>query len=171
VGTRRCCGSDPARPYLRAEQLDTSRNISDTIRAAWGHRHDASSQFPLHPARAVAEILRLMASVGLTRARRCGDTVRNVNWRATSAARARDAVLDINQWAQATTASCSASYGNDCPGSSRSPLRIRDRLRPTMFIDVGRGRDTRHPARRHHGKPFSGGLAGGLAPTLSRQAR
>ncbi len=85
------------------EQLDTLAYISETYSRGWGHLTTRQNiQFHFVPLEQTPEVLRLMASVGLTSREACGDTVRNVMGCHLAGACPQE-VLDITPWAQATT--------------------------------------------------------------------
>jgi sulfite reductase beta subunit-like hemoprotein len=85
------------------EQLDTFAYISETYSRGWGHLTTRQNvQFHFIQLEQTPEILRLMASVGLTSREACGDTVRNVMGCHLAGACPQE-VLDITPWAQATT--------------------------------------------------------------------
>ncbi len=88
---------------ITAEQLDTFAYIADNYSRGWGHLTTRQNvQFHFIPLEQSPEILRLMASVGLTSREACGDTVRNVMGCHLAGACPQE-VLDITPWAQATT--------------------------------------------------------------------
>ncbi len=85
------------------EQLETLGYIAETYSRGWGHLTTRQNvQFHFIPLEQTPEILRLMASVGLTSREACGDTVRNVMGCHLAGACPQE-VLDITPWAQATT--------------------------------------------------------------------
>jgi sulfite reductase beta subunit-like hemoprotein len=85
------------------EHLDTFAYIAETYSRGWGHLTTRQNvQFHFVPLEQTPEILRLMASVGLTSREACGDTVRNVMGCHLAGACPQE-VLDITPWAQATT--------------------------------------------------------------------
>src|SRR5437016_4310856 len=64
---------------LTAEQLETFGYIAETYSRGWGHLTTRQNvQFHFVELERTPEIMRLMASVGLTSREACGDTVRNV---------------------------------------------------------------------------------------------
>src|SRR5882672_5878264 len=88
---------------ITAEQLDTFAYIADNYSRGWGHLTTRQNvQFHFIPLEQSPEILRLMASVGLTSREACGDTVRNVMGCHLAGACPQE-ILDITPWAQATT--------------------------------------------------------------------
>jgi sulfite reductase beta subunit-like hemoprotein len=88
---------------ITPEQLDTFAYIADTYSRGWGHLTTRQNvQFHFIQLEQTPEILRLMASVGLTSREACGDTVRNVMGCHLAGACPQE-VLDITPWAQATT--------------------------------------------------------------------
>src|SRR5262245_61509446 len=92
-------------PYGRIEpdQLEVLGCIADTYSRGWGHLTTRQNvQFHFVPLEQTPEILRLLASVGLTSREACGDTVRNVVGCHLAGACPYE-VLDITPWAEATT--------------------------------------------------------------------
>jgi sulfite reductase beta subunit-like hemoprotein len=88
---------------LTAEQLETLGYIAETYSRGWGHLTTRQNvQFHFIQLEQTPEILRLLASVGLTSREACGDTVRNVVGCHLAGACPYEA-LDITPWAQATT--------------------------------------------------------------------
>ncbi|MGQ0824697.1 MAG: nitrite/sulfite reductase [Actinomycetota bacterium] len=88
---------------ITAEHLDAFAYIADTYSRGWGHLTTRQNvQFHFIQLEQTPEILRLMASVGLTSREACGDTVRNVMGCHLAGACPQE-VLDITPWAQATT--------------------------------------------------------------------
>ncbi len=91
-------------PYGRvdAEQLEMLASISETHSRGWGHLTTRQNvQFHFVELRDTPELLRSMASVGLTSREACGDTVRNVAGCHLTGACPFE-VLDISPWAEAT---------------------------------------------------------------------
>ncbi len=91
-------------PYGRvdAEQLEMLASISETHSRGWGHLTTRQNvQFHFVELRDTPEVLRSMASVGLTSREACGDTVRNVAGCHLAGACPFE-VLDISPWAEAT---------------------------------------------------------------------
>ena len=91
-------------PYGRVtpEQLDMLGFISETFSRGWGHLTTRqNAQFHFVELRDTPEVLRLLASVGLTSREACGDTVRNVAGCHLAGACPYE-VLDISPWAEAT---------------------------------------------------------------------
>ena len=88
---------------ITAEHLDTFAYIAETYSRGWGHLTTRQNvQLHFIQLEQAPEILRLMASVGLTSREACGDTVRNVMGCHLAGACPQE-VLDITPWAQATT--------------------------------------------------------------------
>ena len=88
---------------ITPEQLETLAYISETYSRGWGHLTTRQNvQFHFVPLEQTPEVLRLMASVGLTSREACGDTVRNVMGCHLAGACPQE-VLDITPWAKATT--------------------------------------------------------------------
>jgi sulfite reductase beta subunit-like hemoprotein len=91
-------------PYgrINAEQLEMLASISETYSRGWGHLTTRqNAQFHFVDLRDTPEVLRLLASVGLTSREACGDTVRNVAGCHLAGACPFE-VLDISPWAEAT---------------------------------------------------------------------
>ena len=91
-------------PYgsLRPEQLEMLAHVADTYSRGWGHITTRQNiQFHFVPLERVPEVLRDLASVGLTTREACGDTVRNVQGCHLAGACPYE-VLDISPWAEAT---------------------------------------------------------------------
>ncbi len=88
---------------LEPEQLETLAYIAETYSRGWGHLTTRqNAQFHFVQLEQTPEVLRLLASVGLTSREACGDTVRNVAGCHLAGACPFE-VLDISPWAQATT--------------------------------------------------------------------
>ncbi len=88
---------------ITPEQLETMGYIAETYSRGWGHLTTRQNvQFHFVALEQTPEILRLMASVGLTSREACGDTVRNVMGCHLAGACPQE-VLDITPWAKATT--------------------------------------------------------------------
>ncbi len=91
-------------PYgsLRPEQLDMMARIAEEYSRGWGHITTRQNvQFHFVALERVPELLRELASVGLTTREACGDTVRNVVGCHLAGACPYE-VLDISPWAEAT---------------------------------------------------------------------
>jgi sulfite reductase beta subunit-like hemoprotein len=91
-------------PYGRVEpeQLEALASIADTYSRGWGHLTTRQNvQFHFVELRDTPDVLRLLASVGLTTREACGDTVRNVAGCHLAGACPYE-VLDISPWAEAT---------------------------------------------------------------------
>ena len=91
-------------PYGRidATQLEMLASISETYSRGWGHLTTRqNAQFHFVELRDTPEVLRMLASVGLTSREACGDTVRNVAGCHLAGACPYE-VLDISPWAEAT---------------------------------------------------------------------
>ena len=68
-------------PYgsITADQLDMMAHIADTYSRGWGHITTRQNiQFHYVQLEQVPQVMRELASVGLTTCEACGDTVRNV---------------------------------------------------------------------------------------------
>ncbi len=91
-------------PYGRVEpeQLEMLASISETYSRGWGHLTTRqNAQFHFVQLSDTPEVLRMLASVGLTSREACGDTVRNVAGCHLAGACPYE-VLDISPWAEAT---------------------------------------------------------------------
>jgi sulfite reductase beta subunit-like hemoprotein len=91
-------------PYgsVTPEQLDMFGYIADEYSRGWGHLTTRQNvQFHFVQLERVPELLRDLASVGLTSREACGDTVRNVMGCHLAGACPFE-VLDISPWAEAT---------------------------------------------------------------------
>ena len=91
-------------PYgsLQPEQLEMLAHIADTYSRGWGHITTRQNiQFHFVQLERVPDVLRDLASVGLTTREACGDTVRNVQGCHLAGACPYE-VLDISPWADAT---------------------------------------------------------------------
>jgi sulfite reductase (ferredoxin) len=92
-------------PHGRVEpdQLEMLGYVAETYSRGWGHLTTRQNvQFHFVALEQTPEVLRLLASVGLTSREACGDTVRNVAGCHLAGACPYE-VLDITPWAQATT--------------------------------------------------------------------
>src|SRR5205085_4359001 len=90
-------------PYgrLLPDQLDMLGHIADTYSRSWGHITTRQNiQLHFVPLERVPEVMRDLASVGLTTREACGDTVRNVQGCHLAGACPFE-VLDISPWAEA----------------------------------------------------------------------
>ncbi len=90
-------------PYgaLSADQLETLATIADTYSRGWGHITTRQNiQFHFVQLERIPDVLRELASVGLTTREACGDTVRNVTGCHLAGACPFE-VLDISPWAEA----------------------------------------------------------------------
>ena len=91
-------------PYgkIEADQLEMLGHIAETHSRGWGHLTTRqNAQFHFVQLDQCGEVLRLLASVGLTSREACGDTVRNVSGCHLAGACPYE-VLDISPWAEAT---------------------------------------------------------------------
>ena len=91
-------------PYgsLRPEQLEVLADVAEEFSRGWGHITTRQNfQFHNVQLERVPELLRRLASVGLTTREACGDTVRNVTGCHLAGACPFE-VLDISPWAEAT---------------------------------------------------------------------
>src|SRR3954449_1164195 len=90
-------------PYgaMTPEQLDMCGHIAEEYSRGWGHITTRQNiQFHFVPLERVPEVMRDLASVGLTTREACGDTVRNVQGCHLAGACPFE-VLDISPWAEA----------------------------------------------------------------------
>jgi sulfite reductase (ferredoxin) len=90
-------------PYgsLTPEQLEMLAHIADTYSRGWGHITTRQNvQFHFVQLERVPDVMRDLASVGLTTREACGDTVRNVQGCHLAGACPFE-VLDISPWAEA----------------------------------------------------------------------
>jgi sulfite reductase (ferredoxin) len=88
--------------HITAEQLEMLARISDRYSRGWGHLTTRQNvQFHFVQLERVPDLLRDLASVGLTTREACGDTVRNVMGCHLAGACPFE-VLDISPWAEAT---------------------------------------------------------------------
>jgi sulfite reductase beta subunit-like hemoprotein len=91
-------------PYGRveADQLEMFAYVAENYSRGWGHLTTRQNvQFHFVQLEQCGEVLRLLASVGLTSREACGDTVRNVAGCHLAGACPYE-VLDISPWAEAT---------------------------------------------------------------------
>ncbi|HUQ38664.1 MAG TPA: nitrite/sulfite reductase [Acidimicrobiales bacterium] len=91
-------------PYgsMTPEQLEMCGHVADTYSRGWGHITTRQNiQVHFVELTQVPEVMRLLASVGLTTREACGDTVRNVMGCHLAGACPQE-VLDISPWAEAT---------------------------------------------------------------------
>ena len=92
-------------PYgkVEADQLEMMAHIAETHSRGWGHLTTRQNiQYHFVQLEQAAEVLRLLAAVGLTSREACGDTVRVVAGCHLAGACPYE-VVDISPWAQATT--------------------------------------------------------------------
>ena len=90
-------------PYGKVEpqQLEMLAHVAETHSRGWGHLTTRQNvQFHFVQLETTPEVLRLLASVGLTSREACGDTVRNVSGCHLAGACPYE-VLDISPWAEA----------------------------------------------------------------------
>ncbi|MHB8670535.1 MAG: nitrite/sulfite reductase [Acidimicrobiales bacterium] len=91
-------------PYgsLQPEQLEMFAHVADTYSRGWGHITTRQNvQFHFVQLERAIDLLRDLASVGLTTREACGDTVRNVTGCHLAGACPFE-VIDISPWAEAT---------------------------------------------------------------------
>src|SRR6266480_1300006 len=90
-------------PYgsLNPEQMEMLAHVADTYSRGWGHISTRQNiQFHFVQLENVTDVMRDLASVGLTTREACGDTVRNVQGCHLAGACPFE-VLDISPWAEA----------------------------------------------------------------------
>lgn len=124
---------------LTPEQLETCAYIAETYSRGWGHLTTRQNvQFHFVELEKTPEVLRLLASVGLTSREACGDTVRNVMGCHLAGACPQEK-LDITPWAEAT-----ARWLLRHPYSQRLPRKFKINFSgcatdcgQAMFNDVG----------------------------------
>src|SRR6202030_3313316 len=124
---------------ITAEHLETLGYIAETYSRGWGHLTTRQNvQFHFIPLEQSPEILRLLASVGLTSREACGDTVRNVMGCHLAGACPQEK-LDISPWAEAT-----ARWLLRHPYAQRLPRKFKINFSgcatdcgQAMFNDVG----------------------------------
>ncbi|HWS48361.1 MAG TPA: nitrite/sulfite reductase, partial [Acidimicrobiia bacterium] len=146
------------------EQLDTYAYIAETYSRGWGHLTTRQNvQFHFIQLEQTPEILRLLASVGVTTREACGDTVRNVMGCHLAGACPQE-VLDITPWAQATT-----DFLLRHPYGQRLPRKFKINFSgcatdcgQAMFNDVGVVATTRELADGTAEAGFRVFIAGGL---------
>jgi sulfite reductase (ferredoxin) len=153
-------------PYGRidAEQLEMLANVSDRHSRGWGHLTTRQNvQFHFVQLGETPEVLRLLASVGLTSREACGDTVRNVAGCHLAGACPFE-VLDISPWAEAAY-----QWFLRNPLSQRLPRKFKINFSgcatdcgQAMFNDVGVIAVTRPRADGSTESGFRVFLAGGL---------
>ncbi len=91
-------------PYgaITAQQLDRMADIAERYSRGWGHLTTRQNvQFHYVQLEQVPDVMRDLASVGLTTREACGDTVRNVQGCHLAGACPFE-ILDISPWAEAT---------------------------------------------------------------------
>ena len=128
-------------PYgsVTADQLEMLAHIGDTYSRGWGHITTRQNiQFHYVQLEQVPDVLRDIASVGLTTREACGDTVRNVTGCHLAGACPFE-VLDISPWAEATF-----QYLLRHPYAQRLPRKFKINFSgcatdcgQAMFNDVG----------------------------------
>ncbi|MDQ1520740.1 MAG: hypothetical protein QOI55_1813, partial [Actinomycetota bacterium] len=128
-------------PYGRItpDQLEVLAYVAETYSRGWGHLTTRQNvQFHFIQLEQAPEILRLLASVGMTTREACGDTVRNVVGCHLAGACPFE-VLDISPWAEAT-----ADYFLRSPYAQRLPRKFKINFSgcatdcgQAMFNDVG----------------------------------
>jgi sulfite reductase beta subunit-like hemoprotein len=124
---------------LTPEQLEAFAYVAETYSRGWGHLTTRQNvQFHFVELEKTPEILRLLASVGLTSREACGDTVRNVMGCHLAGACPQEK-LDITPWAEAT-----ARWLLRHPYAQRLPRKFKINFSgcatdcgQAMFNDVG----------------------------------
>jgi sulfite reductase beta subunit-like hemoprotein len=124
---------------LLPDQLDLMAHIADTYSRGWGHITTRQNvQFHYVELEKVPELMRQMATVGLTSREACGDTVRNVQGCHLAGACPYEK-LDVTPWAEATY----RHFVRD-PISQRLPRKFKINFSgcatdcgQAMFNDVG----------------------------------
>ena len=156
-------------PYgsLLPEQLEMMGHVADEHSRGWGHlttRQDVQLHFV--QLEAVPEVLRKLASVGLTTREACGDTVRNVQGCHLAGACPYEA-LDISPWAEAAHRHFLRN-----PLGQRLPRKFKINFSgcatdcgQAMFNDVGVIGTTRTRSDGSVEPGFKVFLAGGLGAT------
>ena len=111
-------------PYGRVtpEQLEMLGYIAETYSRGWGHLTTRQNvQFHFVQLEQTPEVLRLLASVGLTTREACGDTVRNVvGCHLAGACPLRGARHHAVGRGRPPASSCATRSRSACPASSRS---------------------------------------------------
>jgi sulfite reductase beta subunit-like hemoprotein len=149
---------------LTPEQLDMCAYIGESYSRGWGHLTTRQNvQFHFVELEKTPEILRLLASVGLTSREACGDTVRNVMGCHLAGACPQEK-LDITPWAEAT-----ARWLLRHPYAQRLPRKFKINFSgcatdcgQAMFNDVGVIGTTRTLADGTVEPGFKVFVAGGL---------
>ena len=128
-------------PYgtVEPDQLEVFAHIAETYSRGWGHLTTRQNiQFHFVQLDQIADVLRLLAAVGLTSREACGDTVRNVAGCHLAGACPFE-VLDVSPWAEAVK---DLFLRN--PLSQRLPRKFKVNLSgcatdcgQAMFNDVG----------------------------------
>ena len=153
-------------PYgsLQPDQLEMIGYIADTYSRGWGHITTRQNiQLHFVDLEVIPEVMRHLASVGLTTREACGDTVRNVQGCHLAGACPFE-ILDISPWAEAAF-----QHFLRHPLAQRLPRKFKINFSgcdtdcgQAMFNDIG----VIATARRHDDGTVEGGfrvfLAGGL---------
>ncbi len=156
-------------PYgsLLPEQLEMMGHIADEHSRGWGHLTTRQNvQLHFVQLEAIPEVLRKLASVGLTTREACGDTVRNVQGCHLAGACPYEA-LDISPWAEAAHRHFLRN-----PLGQRLPRKFKINFSgcatdcgQAMFNDVGVIGTTRRRSDGSVEPGFKVFLAGGLGAT------
>ena len=162
-------------PYgsITPEQLDMFAHIAETYSRGWGHITTRQNiQFHFVELEQIPDVLRDLASVGLTSREACGDTVRNVMGCHLAGACPYE-VLDISPWAEAAF-----QHFLRNPLAQRLPRKFKINFSgcdtdcgQAMFNDVGVIAATRTLRRRHRrGRASGSSSPAASAPTRTRRS-
>ena len=156
-------------PYgsMLPEQLEMMGHLADEHSRGWGHLTTRQNvQFHFVELTEVPEVMRKLASVGMTTREACGDTVRNVQGCHLAGACPKEA-LDISAWAEAAH-----QHFLRNPLAQRLPRKFKINFSgcatdcgQAMFNDVGVIATTRTAADGSIEAGFRVFLAGGLGAT------
>lgn len=156
-------------PYgsMLPEQLEMMGHLADEHSRGWGHLTTRQNvQFHFVELTEVPEVMRKLASVGMTTREACGDTVRNVQGCHLAGACPKEA-LDISAWAEAAH-----QHFLRNPLAQRLPRKFKINFSgcatdcgQAMFNDVGVIATTRTAADGGIEAGFRVFLAGGLGAT------
>ncbi len=156
-------------PYgsMLPEQLEMMGHLADEHSRGWGHLTTRQNvQFHFVELTEVPEVMRKLASVGMTTREACGDTVRNVQGCHLAGACPKEA-LDISAWAEAAH-----QHFLRNPLAQRLPRKFKINVSggatdcgQAMFNDVGVIATTRTAADGGIEAGFRVFLAGGLGAT------
>ena len=154
---------------ITAAQLDRMADIADTYSRGWGHLTTRQNmQFHYVQLERVPDVIRDLASVGLTTREACGDTVRNVQGCHLAGACPFE-ILDITPGPRPpSSTSCATPSPSDAPQVQDQLLGLRHRLRPGHVQRRGRDRRHPHPRRGTLEAGFRVYIAGGLGANHTR---